>query len=125
MWCYIIQDNAGVRAFRTHYNDLLEAFTNPSTPAKLSAESAAQLSDETRKKILGLKRTKQSGSELLDEIEISLRLNVRKFFSFVENLRKENADIPLIQQLCHNLRSTRGECDNVCLSTSTDQCMVF
>ena len=91
----------------------------------MSAESAAQLSDETRNKILGLKRTKQNVSELLEEIEISLRLDVRKFFMFVENLRKENANNPLIQQLCHNLRSTRGECDNVCLSTSTDQCMVF
>ena len=118
----IIQDNAGVRAFRTHRSELVEAFTNR-TPAKLSAESAAQLSDETRKMILGLERTKQNVSELLEEIEISLRLDLRKFFSFVENLRKENADNPLAQQLCHNLRSTRGECDNV--STSTDQCMVF
>ena len=49
----IIQDNAGVRAFRTHRSDLLEAFTNPSTPANLSAETAAQLSDETRKKYWG------------------------------------------------------------------------
>ena len=73
--------------------------------------------------ILGLKQTKQNVSELLEEIEISLRLDVRKFVSFVENLWKENADNPLVQQLCHNLRSTRGECDNV--STSTDQCMVF
>ena len=121
----IIQDNAGVRAFRTHRSDLLEAFTNPSTPANLSAETAAQLSDETRKKILGLKRTKQNVSELLEEIEISLRLDIRKFFMFVENLRKENADNPLVQQLCHNLRSARGECDTVCLGTSTDQCMVF
>ena len=72
--------------------------------------------------ILGLERTKQNVSELLEEIEISLRLDVRKFFSFVENMRKENADNPL-QQLCHNLRSTRGECDTV--STSIDQCMVF
>ena len=97
-------------------------FTNP---AKLSAESAAQLSDETRK-ILGLKRTKQSGSELLDEIEISLRLDVRKFFVFVENLKKENADNPLVQQLCYNLMSTHGECDNVYLNmASTDQYMVF
>ena len=60
-------------------------------------------------------------SELLEEIEISLRLDVRKFFSFVENLKKENADNPLVQQLCYNLMSTHGECDNVYLSTaSTD-----
>ena len=122
----IIQDNAGIRAFRTYYSELLEAFTDPSTPAKLSAESAAQLSDETRKMILGLERTKQNVSELLEETEISIRLDVRKFFMFVENLRNENPDNPSVQRLCGNLRSANGECDNVYLSTaSTDQYMVF
>ena len=88
--------------------------------------SAAQLSDGTRKKILGLKRTKQNVSDLLDEIEISLRLDVRKFFSFVENLRKENAGNSSVQRLCDDLRSTCGECNIFMFDTaSTNQCMVF
>ena len=109
----IIQDNAGVVAFRTHYNDLLEAFVNPTTPAKLSDKSACALSIETSKKLSELRRTKQSVSELLDEIEISLRFDTRKFFMFVEYLRKENAGNRLVTDLCDKLRSTRGECDNV------------
>ena len=58
-------------------SDLLEAFANPSTPAKLSAESAGLLSDTTRKKILGLKQTRKKVVELLEEIEISLDLTIR------------------------------------------------
>ena len=73
--------------------------------------------------ISGLERTKLKVSELLDEIEISLRLD-RKFHWFVENLREENADNSSVQQLCDKLWYTCGECDNVCLST-TDQCMLF
>ena len=100
---------------------MLEAFTNPaiaSTPAKLSVESsqAARFSDEMRKKILGLKQTNQNVPELLEEIEISLRLDHTKFLRFVENLRKENANNTSVQELCDNLRSTFGECDNVCPS---------
>ena len=104
------QDSDGVRAFRVHYNDLLEAFTNPSTPAKMSYDSAALMSDETRKKLLGLKRTRHNVSELLDEIETSFRLDFRKFFLFVENLQKENIGNTLVQELCAKLNSTCGEC---------------
>ena len=73
--------------------------------------------------ISGLKRTKQKVSEFLDEIEISLRLNMT-FHWFVENLMKENTENSSVQQLCDKLLSTCGECDNVCLNT-TDQCMPF
>ena len=73
--------------------------------------------------IWGLKRTKQKVSEFLDEIEISLRLNMT-FYWFVENLREENADNLSVQQLCDKLWYTCGECDNVCLNT-TDQYMLF
>ena len=104
------QDNDGVHAFRVHYNDLLEAFTNASTPAMMSNESAALMSDETRKKLLGLRRTRQNVSELLDEIEISFRLEFRKFLLFVENLQKENTGNILVQELCAKLKSTHGEC---------------
>ena len=88
----------------------MEAFTNPSTPAKMSNESAALMSNETKKKLLGLRRTRQNVSELLDEIEISFRLDLKKFLLFVENLQKENIGNTLVQELCAKLKSTRSEC---------------
>ena len=76
----------------------------------MSNESAALMSNETKKKLLGLRRTRQNVSELLDEIEISFRLDLKKFLLFVENLQKENIGNTLVQELCAKLKSTRSEC---------------
>ena len=59
-------------------------------------------------------------TELLNATETAIQLEAQNFYKFVEALEDSS-----MQHLCGKLRSTCGECDNVCLSTSTDQCMVF
>ena len=54
---------------------------------------------------------------LLDSVEGQIKMNPQKFYKFVDELEKDSP----MQHLCDKLRSTCGECDNVCLSTSTDQ----
>ena len=114
--------SAEYRSFRDHFADLFESIQNPTT---LSARlySAGLLSSETRKRVCS--RTlvdSDKVSELLDATETAIRLDPQNnFYKFVEALEKDSS----VQHLCSKLRSTCGECDNVCLSTSTDQCMVF
>ena len=60
-------------------------------------------------------------SILLVEMDATIRLDPSNYHKFVEALEKDSS----MQHLCGKLRSTCGECDNVCLSTSTDQCIVF
>ena len=60
-------------------------------------------------------------SILLVEMDTTIRLDPSNYHKFMEALEKDSS----MQHLCGKLRSTYGECDNVCLSTSTDQCMVF
>ena len=55
--------------------------------------------------------------KLLDIVEIQISMDPLKFNTFVTELRKDRP----MQHLCDKLRSTCGECDNVCLSASTDQ----
>ena len=55
--------------------------------------------------------------KLLDTVEMQIIIDPLKFDTFVSELRKDRP----MQHLCDKLRSTCGECDNVCLSTSTDQ----
>ena len=54
---------------------------------------------------------------LLDAIETMISMDPHNFYKFVGELEKDSP----MQHLCDKLRSTCGECDNVCQSTSTDQ----
>ena len=116
-------ESAESESFRKHYADLFETIRNPaSLVARLY--SAGLLSRDTRKRIYS--RTLDESdkvSELLDATETAIRPDPSNYHKFVEALEKDNSNS--MQQLCGKLRSTCGECDNVCLSTSTDQCMVF
>ena len=113
-------ESAEYRSFRSHYAGLLEAIGNPTTLAA-RLYSAGLLSRETKRKIYELSLTEQKVTELLDATEITIRLDLGNFHKFVEALEKDSS----MQLLCAKLWATCGECDNVCLSTSTDQCMVF
>ena len=109
------------RSFRRHYADLFKSIGDPTL---LAAElySAGLLSRETRKRIYSRTLVESDKvSELLDATETAIRLDPSNYHKFVEALEKDSS----MQHLCGKLRSTCGECDNVCLSTSTDQCMVF
>ena len=57
-------------------------------------------------------------SELLNATKAMIRVNSHNFYKFVGMLEKTSTPL---QHLCDKLRSTCGECDNVCQSTSTDQ----
>ena len=113
-------ESAEHRAFQRHYADLFKSIGDPTS---LAAElySAGLLSRETRMNIFDLVLRKQKVSKLLDATETAIRLGSSNYHTFVEALEKDSS----MQHLCGKLRSTCGECDNVCLSTSTDQCMVF
>ena len=113
-------ESAEYRSFQRHYANLFKSIGDPTS---LAAElySAGLLSRETRRKIFELPLTEQKVSELLDATETAIRLDPSNYHTFVEALEKDSS----MQHLCGKLRSTCGECDNVCLSTSTDQCMVF
>ena len=115
-------ESAEYCSFQDHFADLFESIQNPTT---LSARlySAGLLSRETRDKIFtrGVLVDSEKVSVLLVAIDTTIRLDPQKFSKFVEALEKDSS----MQHLCGKLRSTCGECDNVCLSTSTDQCMVF
>ena len=112
--------SAESRSFQSHYVDLQ---TSIGDPTSLAAElyAAGLLSRETRMNISDLVLRQQKVSELLNATETTIRLDPSNYHKFVEALEKDSS----MQHLCGKLRSTCGECDNVCLSTSTDQCMVF
>ena len=59
----------------------------------------------------------QKAVELLNATEAVIKINPQIFYKFVDELEKDSP----MQHLCDKLRSTCGECDNVCQSTSTDQ----
>ena len=113
-------ESAEYRSFQRHYADLLEDIRNPTTLAA-RLYSAGLLSRHTRDKINELTLREQKVTELLVATETTIRLDPSNYHKFVEALEKDSS----MQHLCGKLRSTCGECDNVCLSTSTDQCMVF
>ena len=112
-------ESAEYRSFRSHCADLSEAIRYPTTLAA-TLYSAGVLSCETTRKIIELSDL-QKVTELLDATETTIRLDPSNYHKFVEALEKDSS----MQHLCGKLRFTCGECDNVCLSTSTDQCMVF
>ena len=113
-------ESAEYRSFQRYYADLFKSIGDPTS---LAAElySAGLLIRDTRRKIYELPLTEQKVCELLDATETAIRLEPSNYHKFVEALEKDSS----MQHLCGKLRSTCGECDNVCLSTSTDQCMVF
>ena len=114
-------ESAEYRAFQRNFADLFKSIGDPTS---LAAElySAGLLSRETRKRIYSRTLVESDKvSELLDATETAIRLDPSNYHKFVEALEKDSS----MQHLCGKLRSTCGECDNVCLSTSTDQCMVF
>ena len=113
-------ESAEYRSFRDHYADLFESIRNPA-PLAARLYSAGLLSRHTRDKINELTLREQKVTELLVATETAIRPDPSNYHKFVEALEKDSS----MQHLCGKLRSTCGECDNVCLSTSTDQCMVF
>ena len=115
-------ESAEYRSFRDHFADLFESIQNPTT-LSVRLYSAGLLSLEIRNKILsrGVLVDSEKVSVLLVAIETTIHQNSSNYHKFVEALEKDSS----MQHLCGKLRSTCGECDNVCLSTSTDQCMVF
>ena len=117
-----IQETASAeyRSFQSHYADLFEAIGNPTILAA-RLFSAGLLSLHARDKVNDLTLREQKVSELLVATETTIRQYPSNYHKFVEALEKDSS----MQHLCGKLRSTCGECDNVCLSTSTDQCMVF
>ena len=116
-------ESAEYRSFKDHFADL---FKSVGDPTSLAAELYAIgiLSLDTRNKIFskGVFVDSDKVCLLLVATETTIRLDPSNYHKFVETL--ENLDCSM-QHLCGKLRSTCGECDNVCLSTSTDQCMVF
>ena len=115
-------ESAEYRSFRDHFADLFKSIGDPTS---LAAElySAGLLSLDTRNKIFsrGIFVDSVKVSFLLVATEATIRLDPSNYQKFVEALEKDSS----MQHLCGKLRSTCGECDNVCLSPSTDQCMVF
>ena len=98
------------------FADLFEGIQEPiSLSARLF--SAGLLHIETKRTICSSERPPQQRNELLDAVERQIIVNPQIFYKFVDELEKDSP----MQHLCSKLRSTCGECDNVCLSTSTDQ----
>ena len=110
--------SAELRSFEKFFTVLLKNIQNP---VKLSARlfSADLLSTHILQAICTLEEPAQQTVKLLDTIKIQISLDPDIFYKIVNELEKDNAFT--MKYLCAKLRSTCGECDNVCLSTSTDQ----
>ena len=105
-----------LRSFKEHYTVLLMSICNPVELSR-SLFSTNLLSHYMLQAIHSLKKPVQQIVKLLDTVEIQISLDPCKFNKFVDVLEEDRS----LQHLCDELRSTCGECDNVCLSTSTDQ----
>ena len=118
--CFMIQgySSAELRSFKKHYTDLLKNIRNP---VELSRRlfSADLLSRYMLQTIHSLENPVQQAIKLLDTVEMQISMDPLKFNTFVDELKKDSA-YPM-HHLCDKLISTCGECDNVCLITSTDQ----
>ena len=108
--------SAELRSFKKYYTDLLMYICNS---VELSSRLffADLLSHYMIQVIWSLEEPIQQTVKLLDTVEIQISLNPQNFHKFVDVLAKDRP----MQHLCDKLRSTCGECDNVCQSTSTDQ----
>ena len=114
-------ESAEYRSFKKHFEDL---FNSIQAPIALSVRlfTAGLLHPATRKAIRSLEhKPSEQMSELLDAVEGQIIVDPQNFYKFVDELEKDRP----MQHLCDKLRFTCGECDNVCLSTVTDQCIVF
>ena len=117
-------ESAEFRAFQMHFADLFKLGDPTCNSMAAELYSAGLLSRETRDKIFSRGAPlvdSEKVFELLVATETAIRLDPSNYHKFVDALEKDSS----MQHLCGKLRSTCGECDNVCLSTSTDQCMVF
>ena len=114
----IIQEHetAEYRSYQEHFADLFEGIQEP-VSLSLRLFSAGLLHRDTRRTICSLERPVQQRTELLDAVERQIRVDPQNFYKFVDELEKDSP----MQHLCDKLRSTCGACDNLCLSTSTDQ----
>ena len=103
--------SAEYRTFQTYLVDLLSGIQEP-IPLSFRLFGAGILSTDTRKKISDVTLTQQQKVlELLNATETVIRFNPENFHKFVDELKKDSP----MQHLCDKLRSTCGECDNVCL----------
>ena len=104
--------SAELRSFEQYYTVLLKNIRNP---VKLSKGlfSANLLSRYMLQAIGFLEKPQQFQIvKLLDTVKIQISLDPDVFYKFVDVLEKGSS----MQHLCDELRSTCGECDNVCLS---------
>ena len=102
---------------RFHTNDLFSNINNP-TALAVRLFSAGLLSSRASHQIFA---TDRKVSNLIDAIQASIQLEPQNFYKIVNELERDSS----LKEVCDKMRPTCGECDNVCLSTSTDQCMVF
>ena len=114
----IVQEHqsAEYQSFQKHFADLSDSIQSPTSLAT-RLYSANLLSRDTRRSIYSLQMLTQQMETLLDSVEGQIKMDPQNFYKFVDELEKDSP----MQHLCDKLRSTCGECDNVCLSTSTDQ----
>ena len=114
-------ERAEYRSFKKHFEDL---FNSIQEPIALSVRlfTAGLLHTATREAICSLEQNPSlQRSKLLGAVERQIVVDPQNFYKFVDELEKDRP----MQHLCDKLRFTCGECDNECLSTSTDQCIVF
>ena len=105
-----------MRTFREHFADLFEGIQEPES-LSVRLFSAGLLHRDTRRAICSLESPVKQRTKLLEALERQISLDPQKFYKFVDELKKDKP----MQHFCDKLRSTCGECDNACLSTSTDQ----
>ena len=108
--------SAECSSFQSHIADLFYGI-HDQVGLSYRLYAAGLLLRDTRRKICELTLTEQRVSELLAAIETMISMDPQNFYKFVDVLEKDSP----MQHLCDKLRSTCGECDNVCQSTSTDQ----
>ena len=110
--------SAESHSFKKSFADLYESIQNPTTLA-VRLYTADVLSRETRKRICGRALVDSDRvNELLDAMETMIQHDSNNFYKFVDELEKDSS----MQHLCSKLRSTCGECDNLCLLTTSTLC---
>ena len=109
--------SAELNSFCEHVTDMFVSIKEPTT-LSLRLFSAGLLSQDMKQTICSFEKPPEQRLKLLiDAVEGQIMLDPQNFYKFVDELEKDSP----MQHLCDKLRSTCGECDNVCQSTSTDQ----
>ena len=100
-------------SLKTHFTDLVYGIGNP---VQLCARlySIGMISRDTKSAIFTLNEEKQV-IRLLESVMDHVEVDSHWFYKFVDVLEKDHG----ANRLCDRLRSTCGECDNVCLSIYT------